>query len=275
MSAQAPEAPRRWIACADDFAIDAGAIDGIAELLERGRLTATSCLVDAPSWPAAARALPRRDGYALGLHLNLTQAFAGGAATVWPLGSLLLRCAARALAPEVVRAQIERQLDAFEHGAERAPDYVDGHQHVHQLPGVREPLLAALQARYGAASPWLRSTRCPPRVRDPKARFIASLGDQALRRAAARQGRPMSAYLAGVYDFRGGARAYRERLRAWLAAGPDGTVLMCHPARSAPPDDPIGAARTVEYEVLASDEYLALLAAENVVLTASPRPLAS
>ena len=152
MTPLAADGQRRWVACADDFAIDGGAIDGILALIAQGRLTATSCLVDAPAWPAAARQLPAAGAPVdIGLHLNLTQAFARGAPAVWPLGELIVRSATGLLPRGVVRAAIRRQLDAFEDRLGRRPDYIDGHQYVHQFAGVRDSLIDELQRRYGAA----------------------------------------------------------------------------------------------------------------------------
>lgn len=257
-------ARRRWVCCADDFALDAGAVDGIVDLIERGRVTATSALVDAPSWRAGARALPA--GADIGLHLNLTEPVAAGIGPVWPLGELILRCRAGALPRAAIADAIERQLDAFEEALGRSPDYVDGHQHVHQFAGVREALLAALGRRYGRPGPWLRSTRPPPAERSAKARFIAALGDRALRRLAARAGRATSGWLVGVYGFGGRPADYAARLHRWMQEGPDGSVLMCHPSRAAQPGDPIGGARAAEYAVLGGADFPAALAAAGIEL---------
>ena len=40
-----------------------------------------------------------------------------------------------------IAAEIARQLDAFEDALGRAPDFIDGHQHVHVLPGIRRAVL--------------------------------------------------------------------------------------------------------------------------------------
>lgn len=272
--ARAP-APRRWVSCADDFAIDAGATEAILDLIGKGRVTATSALVDAPLWPAAAQqlttALGPEPAADIGLHLNLTQSFDPRAAGFWPLGELIWRCASGRVPRAVVAAAIDRQLDAFEAGMGRRPDYVDGHQHVHQFGAVRDLLLAALQRRYPGAPIWIRSTRPPPRVRDRKARGIAFLGDRALRAAAAGAGIATSAFLVGAYDFRAADASerarYRERLAHWLDAGPEGSVLMCHPATRAAADDPIGAARTMEYAYLGGAEFGAALHRAGIALT--------
>lgn len=252
---------RRWVCCADDFAIDAGASDAILELIGRGRLTATSVLVDAPSWPALAQPLAdaTQGGKAdIGLHLNLTQAFAPGTAGIWPLRELVWRCATATVPRAVLETAIARQLDAFEAALGRGPDYVDGHQHVHQFGVVRDLLLAALQRRYPAGRIWLRSTRPPSGVRDRKARGIALLGDHGLRKRAADAGIPTSAYLVGVYDFSASnaadRAAYRSHLTRWFSTGPEGSVLMCHPARQSSVGDPIAAARTMEYAYLSGTE---------------------
>ena len=262
-------ARRRWVCCADDYAIDTGAIDGIADLIERGRITATSALVDAPAWRGAARVLPAaapQGRFELGLHLNLTQAFAGPALPTWPLGELIGRCRLGLLPQAPVRGSVERQLDAFEDARGAPPHYVDGHQHVHQFAGVRDILVAALLRRYGSAAPWLRSTRPPPAERSPKARFIGALGDRALRRLAAASGLRTSAYLVGVYDFGGDSAAYEGRLRRWMQQGPDGSVLMCHPARAATDGDPIGTARRAEYAVIGSPAFVTALDAAGIDL---------
>ena len=268
--------PRHWIACADDFAIDEGAVDGILELIERGRITATSALVDSPFWRSAAQrvraqlarvkgASPAR--FDVGLHLNLTQALAQRAGAVWPLGELIARCAVGAVPLGPLRATIEHQLDAFEDAMNHRPDYVDGHQHVHQFVIVREALLSALRRRYGTDLPWLRSTRPPASVRDIKARGIAALGDRQLRALAAASDFAINAYLVGVYDFRADAGRYWRRLKQWLHDGPEACVLMTHPATRAPRGDALAGARPMEFAALASAQFGALLDAERITLT--------
>jgi len=272
---------RHWIASADDFAIDEGAVDAILELIERGRITATSALVGSPSWPAAAQRLQaqlarmqadqtlrRAD---VGLHLNLTQSFAASNRAVWPLPELIARCAVRALPRGLLEVAIERQLDTFENGIGRRPDYVDGHQHVHQFAVVRDALLKILQRRYERDLPWLRSTRAPRAVRDLKARGIAALGDRGLRKLAAAAHFPTNAYLVGVYDFRADSTAYWRHLTKWLRDGPEASVLMTHPALRSPRGDPLAASRPMEFAVLASAQFGALLAQAQITLTTGTR----
>ena len=62
----------------------------------------------------------------------------------------------------LLRTEIAAQLDTFTQALGRAPAYIDGHQHVHQLPVVRTLLLEEIARRYPAAALWLRSTQSPP-----------------------------------------------------------------------------------------------------------------
>lgn len=252
-------------------------------LAAQGRLQAVSVMSGAPDWPAGAaalRALPAAS-IDVGLHLDLTEhplpPFAPRG-----LRRLLWGAYAGVLPRDALRETIRRQLDALEDGLQRAPDYVDGHQHVHQLPGVREPLLDELRRRYGARGPWLRATRAPrAAAAHPdgstrfKARVIEALGAAGLARLARRDGLRSNAHLLGVYDFRGGAPRYAALLAGWLHAAADGDLLMCHAALPSGTPDGLAAARAAEHAVLASPAFGARLAAEGLRLQPLRRTLAT
>ena len=141
----------------DDFAFTPAVSAGILQLLEAGRISATGAMTNRPSWQADAAQLRAFAGRAdLGLHLNLTVGEPLGRMTgLAPAGTLprmdeMIRASlARSLPGAEIAAEIERQLDAFEQAMGAPPDFVDGHQHVHGLHGVREPLLDRLKATKG------------------------------------------------------------------------------------------------------------------------------
>jgi hypothetical protein len=58
----------------------------------------------------------------------------------------------------------------------------------------------------------------------------------------------------------------------WLAAAPQGSILMCHPARAQAPDDAIGAARAREFAYLSGADFPAALARTGVRLVRGVRP---
>jgi hypothetical protein len=247
--------PRRWVVCADDFALDRGAIEATLALIKLGRVTATSVLADSPHWKAAAGELKDvADRADVGLHLNLTEALDAGSST-WRLPSLVVRSLVRALPHWRIRNHVERQLDAFTDAFGRMPDFVDGHQHVHQLPVVRDQLIECLLALQAKSPPWLRICLPPPGIEDHKSRIIAMLGAHRLLQLARSAGFPTSACLVGVYGFDLRRDAYLARVRQWLQAGSDGAVFMCHPSTKTAATDPIGSARRMELGVLAGVGY--------------------
>lgn len=243
------------IVCGDDFGMNADIDEAMISLAGLGRMSAVSCLTLGPTFQANAARLAMRD-IDLGLHLNLTEALSDGAETMPPLSRLIMRAYAGRLDAAWVDAQLERQFDAFEAAFGRMPDYVDGHQHVHQLPVVRQRLLALLKRRYGGRMPWLRQTAPGmlsgiPLKETFKAHVIGALGAAALGRDAARDGLRTNRRMLGVYGFEGGKRHYADLLQNWLVNACDGDLLMCHPAKDSSGDCAMSRQRRAEYEVLA------------------------
>jgi chitin disaccharide deacetylase len=259
-------APLRLAVCADDYGLDAGVDDAIGDLVEAGRLSALSCLVDAPHFQAGAARLRALAGLAdVGLHLNFTESF-DGAPPRRGLAAFIACAYARRLDAQAVRADIRRQLDRFEDACGFAPHHVDGHQHVQQLPTVRDALLDELERRPWTRRPWLRIGVPPRTAGGLKPAVLGALGAGALARAAQRRGFATNAHLLGVYDFGGSARDYAARLERWLAAARDRDLLMTHPGSGRRPGDPIAAARSREYEVLGGAAFGQMLAAHGVVV---------
>lgn len=250
----------RIMICADDFGMSVAIDAGILELAGMGRLSATSCLSQGPAFAASAKALQiacaQARGFQAGLHLNFTEAL-GAEGLFHSLPSLIMAAWSRQLDMQTVRRQIVHQLELFEAGMGRAPDFVDGHQHVHQFPQIRTALLEELDRRYGAKRPWLRSTRAgsmaglPARLR-LKAAVVDRLGSRALARAAHAAGYSMNRRFLGVYDFKGGPDGYAALLRQWLSNAVDGDLIMCHPAASRFGDGSLAEQRHAEYRTLAS-----------------------
>lgn len=277
-SSGAPIQHRRIALCIDDFGLHAGINGAALELARLGRVTAIACMVGAPQWRAGCTALARLDAGALdiGLHLDFTEAPLATASRQ-PLTALLLRAYTTLLNRRRVREEIEAQLGAFEEALGRTPDFVDGHQHVHQLPVIRNELLDALARRSAARPPWLRrTTRFQGRSLGPpqtlgqrlKPHLIEALGAAALTRLAARQGLGQNAHLLGVHDFSADTARYRTLLRAWLAHAQDGDLLMCHASQPTSASDPLLPARLAEYQVLSDASLPELLSVAGVSLQA-------
>lgn len=255
------------IICADDFALNQSASLGILHLARQGRISATSVMVLSPRWPQDASLLqPLRGQIDVGLHLDWTSDFAISADHGLPLGAAMRRALLGGFDAVQARRVVAHQLDLFEAHWQAAPDYVDGHQHVQQFAGIRQALVAELQHRYGTQSvkPYLRISRAPAGLVDLKSRVIAWMGANALENIAKKAGFVWARGLFGIYNFDASPAHYAALMRRWLALGPEGAILMCHPAQAAEPGDEIGPARAQEFAYLSGPEFAAALAAAQV-----------
>jgi predicted glycoside hydrolase/deacetylase ChbG (UPF0249 family) len=257
---------QRISVCVDDYGLHAGVNAAVLDLVGQGRVQAVSAMVGAPAWQQGAGALRACDPSQVdvGLHLDFTE-HALQPEMRFALSRLIARAYLGKLDEDALRTEIVAQLDAFEQAMGRAPAYVDGHQHVHQLPMLRTLLLAELQRRYTKGGLWLRCTRSP-RYRAHadaatafKARVIATLGSAALARDARAQGLLQNAHLLGVYGFTGTQADYLARLALWLAAAKDGDLLMCHTSAAHDGPDALTGARQNEYAVLRGAAFAELL----------------
>ncbi|TAK97526.1 MAG: ChbG/HpnK family deacetylase [Aquabacterium sp.] len=287
----ASRAERLLAVCVDDFGLHDGVNQAVFDLLAMRRISAVSCLVDGPSWASGAAHLREAIGAAdrtvadVGLHLNFTETLdvpAQSACPSLPLGALIKACYLGRLNVARLVTEIERQWDRFEAVWGRAPDFIDGHQHAHQLPQIRDALLQVLRRRYPAGQvgvkPWVRQCRAPGwqavlagiSVSDTvKAAIIATLGASVIGRGVVALGLRRSERLLGVYPFDADAQAYVQRWQAWLKlVRPRGDLLMCHPSvvMQVPPPwpDVIAQSRRMEHAVLTGDAFACLLADARV-----------
>ncbi|MDB5634782.1 MAG: YdjC-like protein [Tardiphaga sp.] len=274
--------PRRIWLCADDYGLSPGVNRGIRELIERGRLNATSVMVvglaiGRDEVSALNDAAAKSPHCAIGLHATLTAPFHPLTmhyrplldGLFLPLGKMLRTSLLRQLDPEIIRSELTAQIAAFTNLFGRAPDYIDGHQHVQIFPQVRDAFLAAVKA--SAPNAWVRqSGRIQPlsqRLNMPKALLLDTLS-ASFRKRAARAGVTFNSGFAGAYDFTGHAD-FATLMAGFLDGLPEGGLVMCHPGHV---DDvlisldPFTDQRAREYAFLASDDFSRLLDANKVTL---------
>lgn len=278
--------------CADDYGISAAVGIAIRNLAAAGRISATSGLVTLPAWPAEAAALAPLSGrIEVGLHLNLTlgaplapmpRLAPGGLLPTLP--RLIGRSLAGRLDQAEVAAEIDRQIDRFIADVGRPPAFIDGHEHVQQMPGIRGALLAVCRRRFPPGSLWLRASAmtmadlaCHPPAALPRALAIALLGagwpGRSFAASAAAAGFPSNRGFRGVRRFRS-ERPYPRLFEAFVRGIAAGGLVMCHPGLA---EDGGGsaaisdarhpdAARDEEYRFLMSDALPRLLAGRRLRL---------
>jgi chitin disaccharide deacetylase len=275
-------APRRIWLCADDYGLAEGVNRAIRDLIERGRLNATSVMVVGAAVgrdevKALQESVTKSPRCAIGLHATLTAPFRpltmhfrptdGGMFLALP--KMLRAGLLRRLDAEMIYGEVLEQIAAFKDLFGRAPDYVDGHQHVQLFPQARDGFLRAVKE--AAPGAWVRQGgRMLPlaqRLTAPKALLLDVLSAQ-FRKRATRAGIPFNPAFAGAYDF-STAPDFGELMRQFLDGLPEGGLVMCHPGfvdDTLVSLDPLTTQREAEHAFLAGEKFPALLKANNITL---------
>jgi len=241
---------KNLIVNADDLGWTEGVNRGIVEAFRHGIVTSTSLLANGAAFAEAVEAARSAPGLGVGVHLNLSDGqpvaepetvtnllndkgeFSNG-----PEGLFLRRARRGVLLQEAERewdAQIQKIRDA---GIE--PTHLDGHKHVHMLPGFFEVALRlAKRHGIGAIRVSLEASSLRAALSGPKQKSAVVLkqGVQArglkllardAREQAERAGISTADYFCGIAQT---GELTREGLMAFLKSLPDGTTeLMCHP----------------------------------------------
>lgn len=267
------------VLCADDYGQAWPISNAIIELMAEKRLSATSCIVTNPDWEVHALLLKKyQEKVSIGLHVNFTEGkplseiyrLKQGEEFI-SLGAMLKAAYLGRLDSKAVYAECEAQLLQFKNTLQFMPNFIDGHQHVHQFPIVREAILE-LYERYH-----LSTYATAIRISDAKINvtslhkefkklLIKMTGALSLKKALQRKNIPFNATFAGIYDF-DPTQNYRALFRQFLTESGERGLIMCHPGHPSLGDaDPIGPARVNEFAYFMSNQFLEDLAACQVVI---------
>lgn len=185
----AARARRVLVVTADDFGVGRATSAGIIRAHRDGPVTATSMMtVTGDHVRASVPLLEDAPDLEVGLHLVLTDV--GAPALVARPSSgfvdrdgcfrahreLWMRASLGRVDPQAVLAEIVAQGEMFRRLLCRAPAFVDGHHHAHQLPIVRRAVVEAI--RLGILPAITRATVAPPGT-------LAAVPGVRLRRAVA------------------------------------------------------------------------------------------
>ena len=242
---------KNLIVNADDLGWTDGVNRGILDAFHGGIVTSTSLLANGAAFAAAVKSAKAAPGLGVGVHLNLSDGdpvadpesvtsllnddgkFADGPE------SLLLKRARRGLILDEVEeewdAQIQKLRDAGIH-----PTHLDGHKHVHMLPGLFEIALRLAKShgidaiRVSLEESSLRAALSSGA--NHRASVVMKQGVQArglkllardARELAARGGIATADYFCGIAQT---GELTRQGLERLLKSLPEGTTeLMCHP----------------------------------------------
>ena len=228
------------ITCADDYGLGTDIDHAILNLCGAGRLSAVSCMVllRQCNIESLARLREYESRIDLGLHFCLTSEglpLSEPAQTPWDsFGALFRNALPGGIDSQQVTTLLSTQYDLFVEKVGRIPDYIDGHLHVHQLPGVREGVLNFVSGLPRDRRPYVRNTYLGLKEilkwRLPcfKAISIGAFGAR-MRRHLHSAGIPTNDGFAGIYDFRKW-QMYEKYLPRFVGAlsQPNG-ILVVHP----------------------------------------------
>ena len=150
---------KRLVVNADDFGLTESTNRGILEAHRRGIVTSTTLLANGAAFDSAVALARESPELGVGVHLNLTDGRPVSDATTVPTlvdsrGQFFagpVELARRMLAGKLSAAEVERELGAQIEKVQRAGiavTHLDGHKHVHALPGIF-PIVVRLTRRYG------------------------------------------------------------------------------------------------------------------------------
>lgn len=242
---------KNLIVNADDLGWTEGVNRGIAEAHANGIVTSASILANGAAFVSATELARAAPSLGIGVHLNLSDGrpiapgmlvnslvddqgnFAAGPE------NLLLHIARRALRLEEVEREWDAQIQKV-HDARIELTHLDGHKHVHMLPGLFEIALR-LAKRHGIGAVRVSHETSTLRAAlsagdKQKTTGVLKQGLQArglkliardARELAARAGIATSDYFCGIAQT---GKLTREGVRELLRKLPEGTTeIMCHP----------------------------------------------
>lgn len=251
---------KTFILCADDFGFNSSVSSGILKLAEEQRISAVSCMVNLTDFRNHAKDLVNlKNKVQTGLHFNLTEGYFASKRghPCFSLKDLLVKTHLRLLKPSFVTQEFNAQLDCYIENMGELPDFIDGHQHVHQFPGIRQVILSVYEQRLKGTGTWIRATY--PHLILPqyqlKAQVLAFTGGRALSAQLTRLNIPHNPCFSGVYDFNPRSD-YRKLFRQWLHLAAPYTLIMCHPGLAGKDPDVIAAARIKEMDYFLSDGFI-------------------
>lgn len=270
--------------CADDFALNETVSRGIIRLAETGRISAVSCMSASRHWREHAGWLTSLFGRIdIGLHLTLT-----GLPPLGPmpqlapqgrlpaLGKVLGDGVMHRLPRKEIASELHRQMEAFIEQTGRVPDFIDGHQHVHLLPGVRETVFALWEKYLKHEQGYLRSCYEPAgaivrrRVEPVKALVISTLS-KPLTRQARKDRVLINDSFRGVHDF-SGRSAPQQLFPRFLQGAGARPLVMCHPGLAGGErDDELCDWRPREYDYFSSEQFTRDLEGAGITLGRLPR----
>jgi predicted glycoside hydrolase/deacetylase ChbG (UPF0249 family) len=241
------------IICADDYGLSPAVNDGIIELLESKKISAVSCMMLGSDVELGIRQLQGlKKNFDLGLHLTLTNdqpltKLKSESGLVDSQGCLL---SFRELVKNTYKKKINytqltdeiiAQINRFKELTGHLPEYIDGHQHVQQLPLVRNAVVKIvnhLMKKNSKTNIYIRVAKLPFTWLMTKGilnlrkfvlgNFMIILPGISTTHLLDRQNISHNRFLLGFYDYK--TKNFADIFKAYLSIKPVARdIFFCHP----------------------------------------------
>lgn len=242
------------ILCADDFGYSTAVSEGILDLIELRRIRSTSVLIKKlavdPNCSDLVQRLLHSDA-SIGLHFDLTR---------FSLIKLVLlsnlHLMSRKLKREIAK-EFADQVDLFRKIFGKNPDFVDGHQHVHQFP-----VISAIIFAFYKKENWKPATRLVKNTNHPffwlKARIIYVVSSIFYLKRLNKFHISHNTSFSGIYNFHT-RKKYNEMFPQFVFSLDDNGLIMVHPKRREMiqyiDNNDLAKKRIEEYLYFKSDEF--------------------
>lgn len=260
------------VICADDYGQNLAISQAIIDLISKERISATSCMTTSKDWiQHASWLVPYQDKIMMGLHFNLTegQPLTSGF-NFLSLYHLIIKSTLRRLDQQAIEKECHAQIDQFVTAVGQLPDFIDGHQHIHQFPIIRDAVLNVYEQRLRKQGAYLRSVYEPsfPRQGAFLKKWVLQLTGAAFKECLVKEGIPHNTSFSGIYPF-ASAKKYAHYFPHFLHKIKEGGLIMCHPGlqQDSTANDPIAFSRFKEYQYFMSEKYIQACFAAQVRLS--------
>lgn len=251
---------RKVLLCTDDYGISPGINQAILSLAEQGKISAVSCMSVSAYFEEAAHKIKHlHPSLSLGLHLTLTYlpALSTGQKMV-PEVDLLKQTWLRQIDVNWLRQEMEMQFQRYVDVFGMPPDFVDGHQHVHVLPIIRD-IFFELRQKY-APNSWIRNVVDIHGLE--KKRLILAVMGWRFYRELKKRGIPHNKTIYGFYDYTR-PQDFSVLFTQWVKTMPLNDVALCyvhpgHPDKALAEVDTVTTPREKEYQFFNGDHFAAL-----------------
>lgn len=259
------------VICADDFGQASKISQGISELLHLKRINATSCLTNFDDFQTDFKLIKEIENIDIGLHLNLTEGKPLTSALSLKtnnhqfksLNTLLIKSQGRALNKHDIYQELKAQLDCFIDFFGFSPHFLDGHQHIHHLPIVREVVFDLFnQYHLKQNKTYIRSVNHLVKS-SVKGLVIKYTGATTFRKQLKKNHILHNDQFGGIYDFK--PENFKNTFENDLSKIKHAGLLMCHPGYQIN-GDVLNKTREVELNYFKSKNFLEKLIEHHLIL---------